>query len=164
MPDRARWAAVVVVALAFLLGACSTPETGRDDLATGTVRVQELLDEALEQLDLPAAAEYVVPDAPGEQTCRKTFLGYAVGSTGARRAELPVVIAVPEAPGTRTYLDRVERAWNDLGYDVSRPRTADGRYPKVQAIVGDGYRVVTTAFTDRPQVTVYAVSPCLRPS
>lgn len=162
MPNRARLAAVV--ALVGLLGACSTPETGRDDLATGATRVQELVDEALAGLDLPAAAEYVVPEAPGEQTCRKTFLGYAVGTTGTRRAELPVIIDVPDGTDTRSYLDRIGERWTDLGYDVSRPRTADGRYPKVQAKVGDGYRIVTTAFTDRPQLTVYAVSPCLRPS
>lgn len=145
-----------------MLAACSTPRTGRDDLATGKVRVQELLQEALDEL--PSSAKYELPEAPGEQTCRKTFLGYAVGTTGTRRAEIPAIVALPEGTDTRPFLDMIERVWQDRGYDVSRPRTADGRFPKVQAKVDDGYRVVMTAFADRPQVTVYAVSPCLRQS
>lgn len=160
MPSPAR--RIGVVALACTLAACSTPRTGRDDLATGRARVESLLREALGVL--PDEADYVVPEEPGEQTCRRTILGFAVGSTGARRAEIPVIVEVPRGADTRAFLDDAARLWRAQGYDVDHPRTADGRYPKVRARVDDGYQVVMTAFTDRPQVTIYAVSPCLRDS
>jgi len=152
-----------LVALCWLAGACSTPETGSDNLATGKARVQDLLHEAL--ATLPEDSDYVVPAEPGRQTCRKTFLGYAVGTTGAHRAEIPTIVDLPSGSDPAERLTEIEAVWRDAGYDVTRPRTADGRFPKVQATVDD-YRVVMTAFIDQPpdvppRVTVYAVSPCL---
>lgn len=151
-----------MVAVAVVAAACSTPRVGRDDLPTGKERVQELLGDALTVL--PGTADYILPEAPGTQACRRTFLGFAVGDAGTRRAEYVVIADVPAGTETTTFLDEISRRWAAQGYRVEPLETADDRFPKVQAHDPEGYRVVMTAFTNTPRVTVYAVSPCLRDS
>jgi len=141
-----------------MLTACSTPETAPGSLADGKERVAELVDEALAALDGGTYRRSV----PGEQACRKTFLGYVVGTTGAHRAELPVIVDFPARVDARQFLDLLAAHWLERGYEVRRVETVDARYPKVEARAGGGYRVVMTAFATAPRLTVYAVSPCLR--
>ena len=150
----------VAVAGLLALGACSTPETGADDLATGRERVVDLVDEAASGLPPGLAATVETPTRTGDVTCRRKFLGYAVGSAGTDRAEVPLLVEVPAGTDVRSLLPDVERLWQDRGYEIDRSGLSSDRYPKVRARV-DGYEVVATADVNTPRLTFYAVSPCL---
>jgi hypothetical protein len=153
---------VLAVAAVALLGSCSEPAAGTDSLAAGKARVRDLLAGAAGALDLAGVGADLPPVPPaGEVTCRRTFLGYAVGTTGEHRAEVPLIVALPGGTEAEPLLDTVEAHWRDEGYSVDRTERSDGRFPKVRARV-DGYELVATALRDRPQFHLYAVSPCLR--
>lgn len=162
-----------MAALAFsALGgaACQAPATAPGTRAEGRARVLALLDEA--DAALRHVADYTPTRATGPVTCRRRLVGYAVGTTGAQRVESPRIVAQPGDPARWTLTDRgpalaraaiqpVERLWRSRGYRLDRSGLSNTRFPKVVATV-DGYRVVVTGFADRPQATLYAVSPCLR--
>ncbi len=101
----------VAVAGLLALGACSTPETGADDLATGRERVVDLVDEAASALPPGLAATVETPTQTGDVTCRRKFLGYAVGSAGTDRAEVPLLVEVPAGTDVRSLLPDVEQLW-----------------------------------------------------
>jgi hypothetical protein len=139
-------------------GACSEPDTGRDSLATGRERVSALVTDAARAI--PVAVDMTPPSKTGEVTCRKRLLGYAIGTTGAHRVEVPLIVDIPEGTRAETLLPAIEEYWREQGYEVDRSDADDSRYPKLRAHV-DGYEVVATAFRELPRVTFYAVSPCL---
>ena len=153
------FAALTLGAVAAGLGACSEPDTGRDSLATGGERVTALVTDAARAL--PVAVDVTPPSRTGEVTCRKRFLGYAVGTTGAHRVEVPLIIDLPEGTLAETVLPAIEAYWREQGYDIDRSDADDGRYPKLRAHT-DHYEVVVTAFRGLARVTFYAVSPCLK--
>ena len=155
----ARTAAALAVA-AGLLGACSTPSTGAGDLDRGRTRVVDLVEEATAALPPGLAVSVEPPTETGEVTCRKKLLGYAVGSAGTHRVEVPLLVDTPAGTNPRDALTGVEQRWRELGYDVDRSGLSSERYPKIRARV-DGYEVVATADLQTPRLTFYAVSPCL---
>jgi hypothetical protein len=143
-----------------LLGACSTPSTGPGDLERGRKRVVDLVDEATAALPPGLAVSVTSPTETGEATCRKKLLGYAVGSAGTHRVEVPLLVDMPAGTNPRDALTGVEQRWQQLGYDIDRSGLSSERYPKIRARV-DGYEVVATADVQTPRLTFYAVSPCL---
>lgn len=165
---RVRFAALLCVA-AVILSACHSPTTAPGTFAEGRARVLALLGEARAALVGVRDATAV---ATGPVVCRRTFLGYAVGTTGAQRVEAPQIVHLLGDPVVwsltrqgprlaRASLVGVEAVWRARGYDIDRRGLSDPRFPKIVAHVG-GYEVVATGWGDAPQATLYAVSPCLR--
>jgi hypothetical protein len=141
---------------------CSTPKMAPGSLAQGKERVVQLVLEAVHAL--PRTAEYQPPTEVGTQPCRKTILGYAVGSTGAHRAEVPLLVSTPAAQSTTALLARIDAAWRAAGYRLDRSRFHESRFPQLRAHAPAGYDVVATALPTASQIDLYAVSPCLRGS
>jgi hypothetical protein len=163
MTGRVRGVASAVLALglaAGLLSACSKPSTGPGDLASGRERVVDLVEEAAAALPPGLAVTVTPPTETGEVTCRKKLLGYAVGSAGTHRAEVPLLVDTPAGTNPRAALTAIEQRWRDQGYDIDRSGLSSERYPKIRARI-DGYEVVATADLQTPRLTFYAVSPCL---
>jgi hypothetical protein len=165
---RTPWArerAAIVGCLAlFALGtltACSTPASGTDTTAAGQARLASLLGDVIETL--PASADATTPDAHGAVTCRKKFLGYAVGTTGKNKVEVPVIVRLEPGTDPVPMLDPIEQRWRDQGYTIDLRDRDDKRYPKVRARTPDGYELIATAITDQPKrLDLYGVSRCLR--
>ncbi len=155
--------ALAVVALA----GCSEPGTGSDDFAAGQARVVALLNEAGAVLPPAADFEPVTIADTDRETCRDKFLGFAVGESGTRQAQVPAIV---ELAGTGldpdAAIEAIAAMWAERGYAIDRSGLDDERYPKLRARV-DGYLVVATSnsdtpgFDDKPRVTLYAVSECL---
>ena len=152
----------LVLGFVVLGAACSTPKTAPGSLAQGKERVVQLVLEAVRAL--PTTSEYERPTLVGTQTCRKTIVGYAIGSTGAHRAEVPMIVSTPVGMSTTTLLARIGTLWRAAGYRLDRSRFHESRFPQLRAHAPAGYDVVATAFTAAPQIDLYAVSPCLRGS
>ena len=94
--------------------------------------------------------------------CKKRFLGYVVGDTGAHRAELPVVVPLTGAGDGASLLPRIEKYWRSLGYTIDRSGLSDRQFPKVRAHVDTGDLIVATGYVGLPEVNLYAVSPCVK--
>jgi hypothetical protein len=147
--------------LAVLVAGCSTPATGTDTLAAGRERVLALASDAARTL--PPSAHPKTPFATGTTTCRRKFLGYAVGSTGRHRAEAPILVEVDDGADLRALLNTVDRFWQSEGFTVDRAELSDERYPKIHARTPDGYALTATGITiGAPRLDLYAVSQCLR--
>jgi hypothetical protein len=164
-----RFAAFAGVLGAIVIAAgCSSPGTASGTLEAGKQRVTELVLDAAHAL--PATTTFTPPTLVGTQTCRKSFAGYAAGSTGAHRAEVPLIV-YPPTPAAPLLAD-IEVAWKKAGYRLDRSRIHEDRFPQLSATTPDGFKVVATAFaqprerapTIRPQIDLYAVSQCLRGS
>ncbi len=162
-----RLLAVVTVALGGLLAGCSTPRVAHDGYATGRLRVVALLNEAGTALPPALGFHRVTLANTDRELCHKKFLGYAVGTTGARQPEVTGIVNVPETTDTRALLPRIEAMWRTRGYRIDRSGLDDPRFPKVRAHTGD-YTVVATSFSnsggfkDRPRITLYAVGDCMK--
>jgi hypothetical protein len=149
---------------------CSSPRTASGTLEDGKQRVTELVLEAAHTL--PAAATFTPPKLVGTQTCRRSLAGFGAGSTGAHRAQVPLIVYPPADGPVEKLLDDVEAAWKKAGYRIDRSRMGEDRFPQVRATTDDGFQVVATAFAQppppapvvKPQIDLYAVSPCLRGS
>ena len=119
---------------------------------------------------LPATVRFWPPAAVGTQPCRKTVAGYVVGTTGAHRAEVPLIVRTPASRSAPSLLPVIEAAWARAGYRIDRSRIHESRFPQVRATDPQGYDVVATAFastTNVPapsQIDLYSVSQCLRGS
>lgn len=138
---------------------CSTPETASGTIADAEERVLDLVTGTAAALPLDQEVER--PARTGLVRCRRTVLGYAVGSTGAHRVEVPMLIALPDGTEAPALLGDVERAWTEQGFEIDDSDAVDDRFPKLRATV-DGYEVVATAMAERAQLNLYAVSPCVR--
>jgi hypothetical protein len=152
----------LVLGVVVMGAGCSTPKTAPGSLAQGKERVAQLVLDAAHAL--PRTSNYQPPTEFGTQPCRRTIIGYAVGSTGAHRAELPLFVYTPEGQSTTALLARIEAAWRAAGYRLDRSRFHDTRLPQLRAHAPAGYDVVATALTSAHQINLYAVSPCLRGS
>lgn len=142
---------------------CSTPATGDGTLTEGQARTEELVADAA--ATLPATVEPQKPFVSGSVACRRKFLGFATGTTGARRAEAPILVPVPAGTSPRSLLDPIAALWEDEGYEIDRGGLSDERYPKIRATTSDGYEIVATAIMYGPnRLDLYAVSPCLQDS
>lgn len=113
---------------------------------------------------LPPTSRYEPPTEVGTIRCRKTIAGYAVGATGAHRAEVPLLVYTPDGESTTALLARIEAAWRAAGYRLDRSRLDESRFPQLRAHAPAGYDVVATALPASAQIDLYAVSPCLRRS
>jgi hypothetical protein len=157
-------AATIGLTVVFALGAvtgCSTPASGTDTTSAGRARLASLLSDVIDEL--PASADATPSDASGEVTCRKKFLGYAVGSTGKNKVEVPVIVRLDQGTDPVPMLDPIEQQWRDAGFTIDRRDRDDKRYPKVRARTPDDYELIATAITDQPQrLDLYGVSRCLR--
>jgi hypothetical protein len=152
--------ATLGVAALLSLSACSTPPSGQGTVATGRSRVVALLNDTLDSL--PSDVHATGAASTGTATCRKKFLGYAIGSTGKHHVEGPLIVPLPGGTDPRPLLGKIEARWQNEGFTIDRSGLSNQRYPKVRATTPDGYTVVTTAITDQPpRLDLYATSPCL---
>jgi hypothetical protein len=144
--------------------ACSAPRTASGTLDEGKQRVTQLVLDAAHAL--PGIVTFSPPTKVGTQPCRKTVAGYVYGRTGAHRAEVPLIVAVPAGSQLR-YLRLIENLWAKAGYRVNRTRINESGFPQLSADTPDGDHVAATAFVpprSPAQIDLYAVSPCLRGS
>jgi hypothetical protein len=159
---RVRLGAFAVVLTLVAGTGCSTPKTASGTLEQGRERVTQLVLDAAHAL--PATVKFAPPTKVGTQPCRKTALGFTVGRTGARRAEVPLIVKVP--PGTgRQLLDVLADKWTTAGYELDRSRIDETGFPQLRARTSDGDEVVATALTrssEQSQIDLYSVSQCLR--
>jgi hypothetical protein len=163
-PFRRACAVLLLLGVVAAAAGCSTPHTARGTLDEGRQQVTALVLEAAHAL--PATVTFTPPTKVGEPPCRKTVAGYAIGKTGAHRAEVPLIVKVP--PGTGQHLlDVIGAAWSKAGYTLNRSRLGESGFPQLSADTPDGYHVVATALTRsaaQSQIDLYAVSQCLRGS
>ena len=95
--------------------------------------------------------------------CRKRLLGYAVGDTGARQAEVPLPVILTGTGNGASLLPRIERYWRSRGYTIDGSGLSDRHFPKVRAHAGSDL-LVATGYADLPEVNLYAVSACVERS
>lgn len=159
------------MALGAALTGCSTPRTAPGTQADGRARVLALIDEMRAAVP-DASVKSTTPHSSGPVPCKRKVLGYAAGSTGAQRIEAPAIVALRGDPAqwlltrqgprlARAALAPIDARWRAAGYPVDRSGLRDSRFPKIVARV-DGYEAVATGWADTPQLTLYAVSPCLK--
>ena len=169
--SNGRFAAFAAVLIAVVaLTACSTPRTAAGTLADGKQRVTQLVLDAAHAL--PPTSTFTPPTEVGAQPCRKSLAGFGAGTTGAHRAQVPLIVYTPPAGLAEPLLSDIEAAWKRSGYRLDRSRIHEDRFPQVSATTPDGYTVVATAFGQppppaakvKPQIDLYAVSQCLRGS
>ena len=169
--SNGRFAAFAAVLIAVVaLTACSTPRTAAGTLADGKQRVTQLVLDAAHAL--PPTSTFRPPTEVGAQPCRKSLAGFGAGTTGAHRAQVPLIVYTPPAGLAEPLLSDIEAAWTRSGYRLDRSRIHEDRFPQVSATTPDGYTVVATAFGQppppaakvKPQIDLYAVSQCLRGS
>ena len=155
-------ALVVVIAAAGVLasGCAGTPSIAEGNLADAKTRVITLV-RATGRAIGPRAADVPVRGAD-ELPCKKRFLGYVVGDTGARRAEVPVVVLLTGEGDGASLLPRVESYWRSRGYTIDRSGLSDRSFPKVRARVPTGELLVATGYVGLPEVNLYGVSDCVR--
>jgi hypothetical protein len=162
---RPRAAAFVVLLAVVVAGAgCSAPRTASGTLDEGKQRVTALVLAAAHAL--PGTVTFHPPTKVGTQPCRKTVAGYTYGRTGAHRAEVPLIVAVPDGSQLR-FLGLIANAWTKAGYRVDRSRIDESGFPQLSADTPAGDHVAATAFVpprSPAQIDLYAVSPCLRGS
>lgn len=153
---------MVAIAIAVTVGAgcAGTPRIAKGTLADAKTRVTALVAATADAIG-PRAPNVSV-GAPDLLPCKKRFLGYVVGDTGAHRAELPVVVPLTGEGDGASLLPRIERYWRSRGYTIDRSGMSDRVFPKVRARVGTGDLLVATGYAGLPEVNLYAVSPCVR--
>lgn len=151
---------VVAFGLVATVGGCSTPRTARGSVAAGKRRVVQLVTEAARAL--PRGSHWTPPTEVGTQPCHKTLAGYVIGSTGAHRAQVPLIVYTPPKVTPVALIARLDAAWSAAGYRLDRSRVHESQLPQLRAHAPEGYDVVATVFTRSPQVDLYSVSQCLR--
>ncbi len=151
---------VLALAATLLLGGCTgSPRIASQNLATARARVLALVNETGTAIGAPA--DFVPAAGADLLPCKKKFLGYSVGDTGAHHAEVPVV--VPLASGTgAALLPRIEAYWRAQGYTIDRSGMGDRTFPKLRAHVGNDYLLIATGYATLPEVNLYGVSACVR--
>jgi hypothetical protein len=152
----------VLIAISTLLGSgcAGTPRIADGTLAEAKTRVVALV-KATGRAVGPRAVDVPVNGAD-ELPCKKRFLGYVVGDTGAHRAEVPVVVMLTGRGDGASLLPRIERYWRSRGYTIDRSGLSDHHFPKVRAHVGSGELLVATGYVGLPEVNLYGVSACVR--
>jgi hypothetical protein len=157
---------VLALVVVGLVGGCSTPRTASGTLDQGKVRVVQLVLDVAHAM--PPTVQYQPPTEVGTQPCRKTVAGYVTGTTGAHRAEVPLILHTPASEPATALLARIERLWTAAGYELDRSRVHESSFPQIRAHAPDGYDIVATAFAKTAkvpsQIDLYSVSQCLRGS
>jgi hypothetical protein len=139
-----RFVAFAAALVALVGSGCSTPRTASGTLDAGKQRVTRLVLDTAHSL--PPTVTFRPPSLVGTQPCRKTIAGYVVGKTGARRAEVPLIVYTPTNESVPSLLGQIEDAWRRAGYRLDLSRSKEGRFPQVRATTPDGDNVVATAF------------------
>ncbi len=131
-------------ALTIVTGAgCSTPRTASGTLDEGKERVEKLVLEAAAAI--PGKTTFRPPTLVGSQACRKTVAGYVIGKTGARRAEVPLIVYTPDGASAQDLLEDIAAEWSGSGYELDRSRFGEDRFPQLRATTPDGYDVYATS-------------------
>jgi hypothetical protein len=143
------------------------PRIAPGTLAQAKTRVIDLVNATGAVIESRVA--FVPAQHADELPCKKTLLGFTVGNTGTRRAEVPIEIAVDTAAnatgGTTdgaSLLPTIERYWRAQGYTIDRSGMSDRQFPKLRASVGADELLVATGYVGLPQLNLYAVSACVR--
>lgn len=151
---------LIVIAVTLGTGCAGTPRIATGTLAAEKTRVVALVT-ATGRLLGPRAPDVPV-QSPDELACKKQFLGYSVGDTGAHRAEVTALVTLTGTGDGASLLAGIERYWRARKYSIDRRGMSDQHFPKVRATVGTGELLVATGYVGYPQVNLYAVSPCVR--
>jgi hypothetical protein len=139
-----------LAAIALALGVvatcagCSTPKTAAGTLAAGKQQVVQLVLDAAHAL--PPTSTFTPPTEVGTQRCEKTFAGYVIGSTGAHRAQVPLIVYPPSQSSLTGLFGLLTASWDRAGYRIDDSRVHETRFPQIRAHATDGYDVVATAF------------------
>lgn len=149
---------LIVTALLLGSGCAGTPRVAVGTLADAKTRVIALVKETGRAIG-PRAPSVPVHGAD-ELPCKKRFLGYVVGDTGAHRAEVPVVVQLTGTGDGASLLARIERYWRSRGFTIDRSGLSDHHFPKVRAHVDTGELLVATGYVGLPEVNLYGVSAC----
>jgi hypothetical protein len=161
VPRRRGGTLLLVVSVVMLGAGCTgTPRIGGGTLADAKSRVIELVNATAIAIG-PRAPDLAARSAD-ELPCKKRLLGYAVGDTGAHRAEVPLPLVLTGNGDGASLLPRIERYWRSRGYAIDRSGLSDRHLPKVRAHVGTGDLLVATGYVGLPEVNLYAVSACVR--
>jgi hypothetical protein len=160
----------IIILCGMVASGCSSPRTASGTLEEGKQRVTELVLDAAHAL--PADTKFTPPTLVGAQVCRKSLAGFGAGTTGAHRAQVPLIVYPAADTPAEPLLADIEAAWKRSGYRIDRSRLHEDRFPQVRATTSDGFQVVATAFGQppkpapviKPQIDLYAVSQCLRGS
>jgi hypothetical protein len=158
---RALLVTVVFVVLIVLVGAgcAGTPRIAEGNLADAKARIVALVNATVTAIG-PRAPDLSARSAD-ELPCKKRLLGYAVGDTGAHRAEVPLPMILTGNGDGASLLPRIERYWRSRGYTIDRRGLSDRHFPKVRANVGTGELLVATGYVGLPEVNLYGVSACV---
>jgi hypothetical protein len=159
-PASRRGVSLIIAAVVLGAGCAGTPRIADGTLADAKTRVTALVTRTGAAIGPRAPTVPVVP--PDPLPCKKRFLGYVVGDTGAHRAELPVVVPLTGEGDGASLLPRIEKYWRSRGYKIDRSGLSDRQFPKVRAHVDTGDLIVATGYVGLPEVNLYAVSPCVK--
>jgi hypothetical protein len=151
---------LVAAAVAFGSGCAGTPRIEQGTLADAKTRVVALVTATGGAIG-PRAPDVSVGTAD-ELPCKKRFLGYVVGDTGAHRAEVSAIVKLTGQGDGASLLGGIERYWRAHKYSIDRRGISDQHFPKLRATDGTGDLLVATGYVGLPQVNLYAVSPCVR--
>lgn len=160
VPQPVAMLAIIASVALFGAGCAGTPRIADGTLADAKARVVELVNTTA------AAIGPRAPDMPArsadELPCKKQLFGYAVGDTGAHRAEVPVPMLLTGNGDGASLLPRIEHYWRARGYTIDRSGLSDHHFPKVRAHIATGDLLVATGYVGAPEINLYAVSPCVR--
>jgi hypothetical protein len=161
--SRPRSAPFVAVAFAVVLGAgcAGTPRIAAGHLADAKARVLALVNATGRSVGSRLA--FVPAQSADELPCKKKFLGYSVGDTGAHQAEVPISVAVTGGSDGAALLPAIEAYWRGRGYTIDRSGLSDRQFPKLRAHAGTDALLVATGYVGLPRLNLYAVSACVRP-
>jgi hypothetical protein len=156
--SRAAWLPLVLIVLGT--GCAGTPRIATGTLADAKTRVVALV--TATGTAIGSRAPDVPVQAADQLPCKKRFLGYVVGDTGAHRAETSAVVMLTGKGDGASLLGSIERYWRARHYSIDRSGLSDQHFPKVRATADTGDLIVATGYVGAPEVNLYAVSPCVR--
>lgn len=160
--SKPRSAPFVAAAFAVVLGAgcAGTPRIASGHLADAKARVVALVNATGRSVG--SRLSFVPAQSADELPCKKKFLGYSVGDTGAHQAEVPVSVAVTGGSDGAALLPGIETYWRKQGYPIDRSGLSDRQFPKLRAHAGNDVLLVATGYVGLPRLNLYAVSACVR--
>lgn len=156
---RVRFAAIGL-AVVVGTGCTGSPRIASGNLAQSQKRILALVNATGSAIGSPA--EFTAVRTADALPCYKKVLGYTVSHLAAHQAEIPIIIEIKGDVEGPALLPRVERYWKSRGFAIDRSGLSDPRFPKVRAHVGDDL-LVATGFAGAPRMTLYGVTPCVRP-
>jgi hypothetical protein len=135
---------LIVIGAVATAGGCSTPKTASGSFDQGKQQVVRLVLDAARAL--PATSRYQPPTEVGSQLCKKTIAGYTIGSTGAHRAQVPLIVYPPKDSSLTEMFGDLTASWRKANDAIDRSRENEKRFPQVHAHAAGGNEVIATAF------------------